>query len=101
MTYPPSMIDSRGKEYTINARSIYYRNNFSQDFVTCTRKGWVPSLAGLDWNAANEQHRRERADVLVSHNIRSEMRRKSEYAWEADAWSDVFGGMREDICLEM
>lgn len=95
------MIDNWGKEYALNARGIYYRDYFSKDLVTGTRKVWIPSLEGIDWNAANEQIRRERASNLVEHSVRNEKWKKSEYAWEADAWSDVFGGMRADLCLEM
>lgn len=95
------MLDNCGKEYALNARGIYYYDHFSHDLVTCTRKVWIPSLEGIDWDTPNERSRRRQAELVVAHSIRNEMRRKSEYAWEADAWSDIFGDMRDDFCLEM
>jgi len=34
--------------------------------------------------------------VLLRHNLNNARWKKSEYAWEADAWNDVFGQMRND-----
>lgn len=100
MVYPPSMIDSYGKEYALNARGIYYFNNFQPNLVTVGRKVWVPSFEDVDWEDPSERHRRKRARIIMEHNINNETRHKSEYAWEADAWADVFNGMRNDPCIE-
>jgi hypothetical protein len=94
------MLDKYGKEYALNARGIYYHNDFSPDLVTLERKVWIPTLEGVDWEEPSECDRRQRARVLMEHNINNETRHKSEYAWEADAWNDVFGSMRNDPCLE-
>jgi hypothetical protein len=56
---------------------------------------------GIDWNSRAEERRRERARVVEKHMIDNETFHKSEYAWEADAWSDLFGHMREDNQLAM
>jgi hypothetical protein len=101
MMYPPSMMDRYGKDYALNAQGIYYYDDYSAERVTCNRKVWIPTYRGVDWEEPGEAHRRKRARVLVEHNISNETRTKSEYAWEADAWSDVFGDMRNDRCLEM
>lgn len=69
--------------------------------MTVGRKVWIPSLEAVDWDEPSECDRRRRARVLMEHNINNETRHKSEYAWEADAWADVFNDMRNDSCLEM
>jgi len=101
MKYPPNMIDHFGKEYALNAQGIYYYDFYLPKLVTSGRKIWVPTFKGVNWKEPGEAHRRQRARVLVKHNIDNETRKKSEYAWEADAWSDVFGNMRNDPRLEM
>jgi hypothetical protein len=95
------MIDRFGKDYALNAQGIYYRDSYSPNQVTYDRKVWTPAFEGVDWEEPGELSRRQRAQVLVKHNIDNETRKKSEYAWEADAWSDVFSDMRNDPCLEM
>jgi hypothetical protein len=99
--YPPTMIGTWGKDYALNARGIYYRHNFSQEWVTSNRKVWVPSLEGIDWDSPEERHQRHLARKVQIHSIRNGRRRSSEYAWEADAWSDVFGRLRDDICFDL
>jgi len=98
---PPSMIDNYGKEYALNARGIYYIDDFSPRLVTVDRKVWVPSFEGIDWKNSGESDRRRRARIIMDHSIDNETRHKSEYAWEADAWADVFSPMRNDPCLEV
>jgi hypothetical protein len=95
------MLDKWGSEYALNARGIYYRHSFSPEWVTCTRKIWVPSLEGIDWDAPNEQTLRQRAQQLQLKSIRNERRPKGEYVWEADAWSNVFCEIRNDLCFEL
>ncbi|CAN9273508.1 unnamed protein product [Alternaria sp. RS040] len=46
-----------------------------------------------------EQNRRERAKQLLRHTLDNERWNKSEYAWEADVWADVFGQLRNDPAL--
>ena len=69
--------------------------------MTLDRKVWVPSLKDIDWEASSECERRRRALIVAEHNQDNENRHKSEYAWEADAWADVFSKMRNDPCLEV
>ncbi|KAH7165369.1 hypothetical protein EDB81DRAFT_917353, partial [Dactylonectria macrodidyma] len=84
-------------DWCLNAEGIYYRHHFSHRWVEgFERKLWVPSLANVDWNHETESTRRRRANTFVKHALDNEKWNKSEYAWEADAWSDVFGQMRED-----
>lgn len=99
-SYPPSMIDSYGKDYVLNAQGIFYHDSYSQALVTGNRKVWVPSLEDVDWEADSEIGRRGRAQTVAKHSKENERRHKSEYAWEADAWSDVFGTMRNDVYVE-
>jgi hypothetical protein len=95
------MIDNYRKDYAINARGIYYIDVFRQHFVTMDRKVWVPSLQDIDWGDPSEMDRRIRARNVMEHSIDNGTRHKSEYAWEADAWADVFNQMRNDPCLEV
>ncbi|KAH8599477.1 hypothetical protein B0O99DRAFT_724679 [Bisporella sp. PMI_857] len=101
MVYPPNMIDNYGKEYALNSRGIYYSHEYRPELVTIDRKVWVPSFEKVDWEEPSEGDRRRRARIAVEHNIDNGTRRKSEYAWEADAWADVFNQMRNDPCLEL
>ncbi|KAF4429436.1 light induced alcohol dehydrogenase Bli-4 [Fusarium acutatum] len=52
-----------------------------------------------NWDDADEEDRRVRARTMVKHILQNEKWAKSEYAWEADAWKDVFGVMRDDPVL--
>ena len=101
MQYPPSMIDSYGKYYALNARGIYYFNDVRPNLVTVGRKVWIPSFEDIDWEHPSTADRRKRACIIKKHNIDNETRHKSEYAWEADVWADVFNKMRNDPCLEV
>ena len=99
MTYPPFMIDRHGKDYALNAQGIYYRHHFHPDWVTCNRELWIPTLEDIDWKGPSEEKRRQRAFTLARHAMQNEEYVKSEFAWEADAWSDVFNEIRDDRCL--
>lgn len=84
-----------------HAQGIYYKNSFSPRRVTGTREVWVPSLDGDDWGTQSRVTLRARARTLAERSRRNESWNKSEYAWEADAWSCVFEDMRNDHTLEM
>ncbi|KAK4038456.1 hypothetical protein C8A01DRAFT_47917 [Parachaetomium inaequale] len=51
------------------------------------------------WNSSGEESRRARARVFLKHVLDNERWKKAEYVWEADAWSDVFGLMRDDLMI--
>ncbi|KAE8325000.1 hypothetical protein BDV39DRAFT_194658 [Aspergillus sergii] len=72
---------------------------YSQGWVTAGHDLWLPSLDGIDWNGPGESSRRSRAKIFLKHIFNNEQWRKSEYAWEADAWTHVFGQMRDDPVL--
>ncbi|KAI9036707.1 ankyrin repeat domain-containing protein [Aspergillus affinis] len=95
----PGMIERFGPDWGLNARGIYYRQHFSQRWVTPDCNLWVPSLDGIDWAHSTESSRRARAKTFLGHVLNNEKWRKSEYAWEADAWADVFDQMRRDPVL--
>lgn len=85
----------------MNAQGIYYRHHYSPGWVTADHNLWVPSLYGIDWNNDGEKSRRIRAQTFVKHALDNEKWNKSEYAWEADAWTDVFSLMRNDPALSV
>lgn len=87
------------REWDMNAEGIYYRHHYSRHWEIPIHKLWVPSLDGVDWDEPSESRRRRRARKFVSHALNNETWSKSEYAWEADAWSDVFGRIRNDPLL--
>jgi hypothetical protein len=93
---PPGMIDRFRSDWSLNAQGIYYRHYYSPGWVTAGRTLWLPSLQDKDWDHHTEQDRRTRARAFLKHNLENETRHKSEYAWDADAWTDVFGKMRDD-----
>ncbi len=99
-----SLVDRYGVDWRDNARGIYYRHFYSPGWVTADRTLWLPSRSDddgedIDWNCPGEEERRARARVFLKHVLTNERWKKSEYAWEADAWKDVFGLMRDDPLL--
>ncbi|KAH1524301.1 hypothetical protein KXX29_003248 [Aspergillus fumigatus] len=95
----PRMIEQFGADWGLNARGIYYRHFYSPGWVTSDHELWLPSLDGIDWNHFSESSRLSRAEAFLKHVLNNERWKKSEYAWEADAWSDVFGQMKNDPVL--
>ncbi|KAH6879556.1 hypothetical protein B0T10DRAFT_520192 [Thelonectria olida] len=95
----PYFVDRFGADWGMNARGIYYRHYYSPGWVTADHNLWLPSLDGVDWNHHAEEGRRARSKTFVQHVLSNEEWVKSEYAWEADAWTDVFGLMRDDPAL--
>ncbi|KAK9641187.1 hypothetical protein HCH54_008939 [Aspergillus fumigatus] len=93
------MIEQFGADWGLNARGIYYRHFYSPGWVTSDHELWLPSLDGIDWNHFSESSRLSRAEAFLKHVLNNERWKKSEYAWEADAWSDVFGQMKNDPVL--
>ena len=57
---------------------------------------FIPSLKGKDWNSADERDRRERASLACSHAMENDQWERSEFAWDANARSDIFGRVRAD-----
>lgn len=95
----PSMIERFGADWGLNARGIYYRHRYSLEWVSFGHNLWMPSLDGIDWKDFSESSRCSRAETFLKHVLNNERWKKSEYAWEADAWTDVFGQMRNDPAL--
>ncbi|ERS97081.1 hypothetical protein HMPREF1624_06410 [Sporothrix schenckii ATCC 58251] len=95
----PSTLQRYGRDWGANARGIYYRHHYSPEWVTADHSLWLPSFRGMEWDDASEADRRLRAKLFLRHNLDNERWGKSEYSWEADAWTDVFGGMRNDPVL--
>jgi hypothetical protein len=93
------MRDAFGADWGLNARGIYYRHFYSQNWVTAGHDLWLPSVDDVHWSHTSEDSRRARAENLLKHVLNNEKWKKSEYAWEADAWQDVFGLMRNDRSL--
>ncbi|KAJ5167275.1 uncharacterized protein N7482_006056 [Penicillium canariense] len=93
------MIERFGADWGFNARGIYYRHHFSRAWVTPGHDLWLPSVCDVHWSHASEDSRRARAEKFLKHSLDNERFKKSEYAWEADAWQDVFGRMRDDPSL--
>lgn len=99
--YPPSIINNYGKDMAQNAQGIYYYNSFEEERVPANRDIFIPSFENIDWDGQTEARRRKRARIVEEHMVNNETFHKSEYAWEADAWSDIFGVMRDDNRLAM
>lgn len=95
------MITHFGKDFAQNARGIYYHNHFDPTKIPDNRTLVIPSFKDVDWESRSEAHRRRRARMVAEHMVNNETWNKSEYAWEADAWSDIFREMRDDPRLAM
>ena len=96
---PISVIAKHSRDWTWNARGIYYRHYYSPLWVTNRPKLWIPIIDDRTFDTRYEDRRRSRARQLLHHAMDNERWNKSEYAWEADAWNDVFGQMRSDPAL--
>ncbi|KAK4041587.1 hypothetical protein C8A01DRAFT_45244 [Parachaetomium inaequale] len=66
----------------------------SWDILPSLPLSWV----GIGWSHSVTR-RRTRARRFVRHIVDNERWKKVEFAWEADAWTDVFGLMRDDPLL--
>lgn len=62
---------------------------------------FTPSFDGIDWNSPKERVRKFRARVFAEHAKQNRKFQMSEFIWEADAWRDAFGNMRNDPLLAM
>ena len=96
---PPSVRDSYHHDWAWNARGVYYRYFYSPEWVTGDHSLWIPTFNEVDWDDRTEEMRRIRARTFLKHALRNEGWNRSEYAWEADAWTDVFGQMKNDPAI--
>jgi hypothetical protein len=99
LAWPPFNFERFGREWGWNARGIYYRYYYSPHWSTVDHDMWIPAIEDALFDSPTEQNRRERAKQFVRHTLDNERWNKSEYAWEADVWADVFGQMRNDPAL--
>jgi hypothetical protein len=99
LAWPPFNVERFGHDWSWNARGVYYRHYYSPHWVTADHDLWIPTTKDALFNSPAEHNRRERAKQLLQHTLDNERWNKSEYAWEADAWADVFGQMRNDPAL--
>ncbi|KFZ13080.1 hypothetical protein V501_03895 [Pseudogymnoascus sp. VKM F-4519 (FW-2642)] len=93
---PPNIMSTFGKDMAPNAQGIYYWDSFDKARVPTDQNLFIPSFKNIDWDSPAEADRRGRARVVGTHMVNNETCCKSEFAWEADAWSDIFGCMRND-----
>jgi len=89
------------RELELQAHRIYYHHKISETDNLCGRKIWLPEIGIANPDDETETGRRRRAETMYKRAIRNEQRKKSEYAWEADAWASIFEPMRDDTSLEM
>ncbi|KAF1970805.1 hypothetical protein BU23DRAFT_368284, partial [Bimuria novae-zelandiae CBS 107.79] len=99
LAWPPFNFERFRRDWSWNARGIYYRHYYSPHWVTADHDLWIPTVEDAMFDSPTEHHRRERARQLLRHTLDNERWNKTEYAWEADAWADVFGQMRNDPAL--
>jgi len=90
------MLLNFGKDFALNAQGIYYHEQFDENLVIAGRKVWKPNVPKDDDASPEILERQERARKFALHAKNNEEWCKSEFAWDADAWSDVFGRMRDD-----
>lgn len=94
---PPGEVQGNGPDWSWNARGVYYRHHLSHHWQLKDHPLWVPSIhAQKHASSAKKEQLRRRARRVVKHAQHNEQWARSEYAWEADAWADVFGKLRDD-----
>lgn len=94
--YPQKATKDFVQDIAQTSQGIYYYDSFQEDRIPEDRKLFVPSIEGVNWDSCEENSRRERARMVERHMINNETFNKSEFAWEADAWADIFGFLRDD-----
>jgi hypothetical protein len=62
---------------------------------------WTPTTKDRLFHDPSEKHRRVWARKFLRKALENGRWRKSEYAWEADAWATSFDRMRNDPTLAM
>jgi hypothetical protein len=97
--WPPSSHELFHRDWSWNARGVYYRHYDSPQWVTGDHTLWVPTIDHGMFDHPHEISRRARARTFLYHALDNKRWSKSEYAWEADAWTDVLGQMRDDPTL--
>lgn len=93
---PMDLNDAFGLDWSWNARGIYYRHQLSRRWHPETHQLWIPATSSEIYNSTKEQSRRKRAQRVVDHAQNNKNWEKSEFAWESDAWTDVFARLRKD-----
>jgi hypothetical protein len=88
----PKSFEALGKQ------GIVYHNTFEQ--TEQSRHLFLPTAHNKDWGRGAESMRRSIAHRAVEHALRNESGNRSEFSWDADAWNDVFGRLRDDPCIE-
>jgi hypothetical protein len=73
------------RELELQAHGIYYHNRISDTDNLHGRRIWLPEVRVANPDDEAETGRRRRAETMYKRAIRNEQRKKSEYAWEADA----------------
>ena len=102
MGYPPHMIAHFATDFAQNAQGIYYHDKYRPAMTPKDRTLFIPSIEGVDWEHRDEVDRRKRARVAAHHARSNEAWEDiSEYTWDAEARSDIFGKIRDDPHLRM
>ena len=119
--YPSAHLRRFGDDFADNARGIYYADGLKAadkshllDDLSSTeafdyvhrrvlkyRNTFIPSFDNLDWNDPRQKARRKQAVTASSNAISNGLWNRSEFAWDADARSDIFGPFRNDCRLDM
>jgi hypothetical protein len=84
--WPASSHEQFHREWSWNARGVYYRHYQSPYWVEPGHKLWLPTIEHGMFDHPHEQPRRARARDFLAHALDNKRWTKSEYAWEADAW---------------
>jgi hypothetical protein len=94
---------SKLKRRAVDPGSERKRVRLRDCLVTDSEKhdSFRPSFDAINWNDDDETIRRFRAKVVVSHARENDKFERGEFAWEADAWRDVFGNLRDDDLIAM
>ncbi|KAL2818212.1 hypothetical protein BDW59DRAFT_165543 [Aspergillus cavernicola] len=76
---------------------------FMEDYESLPGKGKRMSMRDRIKLISDDYRRKflRRVEIVVQHSSQAELEKVSEFNWEADAWRDIFGRLRDDERLRM
>lgn len=78
------------------------QTRFLEDYSSLPGEDWMPTMDRI--KLIPDDYRRKflkRVEIVTLHSKQTSIERSSEFKWEADAWRNIFGRLRDDERLSM